>query len=33
MFIVICNSTQRAEGSYVNCNELQYTESGGSLCS
>jgi hypothetical protein len=32
MFIVISNSTQTVEGSYVHSNMQHYTESGGFLC-
>jgi hypothetical protein len=32
MYIVMCNSTQRVEGSYVHCYVQQYTDSGGFLC-
>jgi hypothetical protein len=32
MYIVMCNSTQRVEGSYVHCSVQQYTESGRFLC-
>jgi hypothetical protein len=29
MYIVICNSTQRVEGSCIHCNVQKYTDSGG----
>jgi hypothetical protein len=32
MYIVMCNSTQRVEGSYVHCIVQQYTDRRGFLC-